>query len=240
MAPASRTTVINKKSQSPLTPDTFRFLRELSRHNDKDWMDVHRERYRQQLVEPMRALLDALAPAVLDLDAGFVITGKTGTNFSRINRDIRFARNKTPYHTRMYLMFPDSLSGEGAQLYVGVAAGIVTAGFRIYGGSNLKNSPLGRLGRQRALSHPAWLAKQRKRLGRKYESYWHSMEKGEWTKNPGWPATPEQWKKIRAGIVRRTMKPPAATRARFLNDVARIFKDVAPLARFPSSPSWRP
>jgi len=203
-------------------------------------MDAHRERYRQQLVEPMRALLDALAPAVLDLDAGFVINGKTGTNLSRINRDIRFARDKTPYHTRMYLMFPDSPSGEGAQLYVGVAAGVVTAGFRIYGGPNLKNSPLGRLGQQRALSHPAWLAKQRHRLGRKYESYWHSMEKGEWTRNPGWPATPEQWKKLRAWIVRRTMKLSAATRAPFLKDVARVFQDVAPLVRFASSPTWKP
>ena len=231
---------MNKKSQSPLTPDTFRFFRELSRHNHKDWMDTHRERYRQQLVEPMRALLNALAPAVLDLDAGFVINGKTGTNFSRINRDIRFARDKTPYHTRMYLTFPDSPSGDGAQLYVGVAAGLVTAGFRIYGGSNLKNSPLGRLGAQRALTHPAWLAKQRKPLGRKYESYWHSMEKGEWTKNPGWPATPEQWKKLRAWIVRRAMKPSAATGAAFLKEVARVFKAVAPLARFASSTHWKP
>ncbi len=231
---------MKRRNQSPLTPDTFRFFRELSRHNSKGWMDAHRERYRSQLVEPLRALLDALAPAVLDLDAGFVITGKTGTNFSRINRDIRFARDKTPYHTRMYLMFPDSPSGEGAQLYVGVAAGVVTAGFRIYGGSSPKTSPLGRLGQQRAIAHAAWLAQQRKRLGRKYESYWHSMEKGEWTKNPGWPATPEQWKKARAWIVRRAMKPSAATRAAFPKDVACIFKDVAPLARFASSLAWKP
>ena len=235
----ARTIAVKNTSQSPLTPDTFRFFRELARHNHKQWMDVHRERYRQQVVEPMRALLDVLAPAVLDLDAGFVINGKTGTNFSRINRDIRFAKDKTPYHTRMYLMFPDSPSGEGAQLYVGVSAGVVTLGFRIYGGSNLKTSPLGRLGHQRALSHPAWLAKQRKRLARKYESYWHSMEKGQWTKNPGWPATPEQWKKLRAWIVRRTMKPSAASRAGFLKDVARVFKDLAPLARFVSSPAWK-
>jgi hypothetical protein len=66
------------------------------------------------------------------------------------------------------------------------------------------------------------------------------MEKGEWTKNPGWPATPEQWKKVRAWIVRRTMKPSATTGADFLRDVARIFQDVEPLARFASSPAWRP
>ena len=230
---------MKNKPRGALSPDALRFLRDLSRHNAKDWMDAHRKRYRQELVEPMRALLDALAPAVRDLDAGFVINGKTGTNLSRINRDIRFARDKTPYHTRIYLTFPDSASGEGAQLYVGVTARVVTAGFRIYGGSNLKNSPLGRMGQARALSHPAWLAKQRKRLGRKYESYWHSMEKGEWTKNPGWPETPEHWKKVRAWIVRRVMKSSAATRSGFVSEVTRVFKDVAPLASFASSPDWK-
>lgn len=231
---------MKKKSRAPLPPETFRFLRDLSRHNDKDWMDAHRDRYRQELVEPMRALLDALAPAVLDLDAGFFINGKTGTNFSRINRDIRFARDKTLYHTRMYLMFPDSPSGEGAQLYVGVSAKVITAGFRIYGGSNVKKSPLGRLGVARAGAYAAWLARQRKRLGRKYESYWHSMEKGEWTKNHGWPETAEQWKKVRAWIVRRAMKPSASARPGFLKDVQRVFNDVAPLVRFASSPDWKP
>jgi uncharacterized protein (TIGR02453 family) len=231
---------MKQKSRGPLPPQTFRFLQDLSRHNAKDWMDAHRDRYRQELVEPMHALLDALAPAIIDLDADFVITGTSGTNFSRINRDIRFARDKTPYHTRMYLMFPDSPSGEGAQLYVGVAARVVTAGFRIYGGTNVKNSPLGRMGLARAASHAAWLAKQRKRLERKYESYWHSMEKGRWTKNYGWPQTPEQWKKLRAWIVRRVMKPSASTRAGFVKDVEHVFKDVLPLARFASSADWKP
>ena len=84
---------MKQKIVAPLPLETFRFLRDLSRHNDKNWMDAHRDRYRQELVEPMRALLDALTQAVLDLDASFVINGKTGTNLSRINRDIRFARD---------------------------------------------------------------------------------------------------------------------------------------------------
>ena len=66
------------------------------------------------------------------------------------------------------------------------------------------------------------------------------MEKGEWTKNPGWPESPEQWKKVRAWIVRRAMKPAAAMRPGFLKDVQRVFKDMAPLARFASSPDWKP
>jgi len=42
-------------------------------------------------------------PTVLALDDRFDATGRTGANFSRINRDIRFAKDKTLYKTQMYL-----------------------------------------------------------------------------------------------------------------------------------------
>jgi len=59
-----------------------------------------------------RALLAALAPAALKLQADFDTSGRTGVNFSRINRDIRFARDKTPYRPQMYLTFPDPAAAE--------------------------------------------------------------------------------------------------------------------------------
>jgi uncharacterized protein (TIGR02453 family) len=229
-----------RPARTSLPKETLAFFRELSRNNRKDWMDANRERYRQQVVEPLRELLDTLTSAVLALDPRFVITGRTGMNFSRINRDIRFAKDKTPYHARLYVIFPDSPDGEGGQLYIGVSPDTVTAGFRIYGGSNVKNSPLGKIGQQRALANPKWLAKQKNRLGGKYESYWHSMEKGVWTKNPGWPEAPEDWKKLRAWIVRRAMKPAAATRPSFVREVTTVFRDVVPLCQFASSPRWKP
>jgi uncharacterized protein (TIGR02453 family) len=229
-----------KPARTSLPKETLAFFRGLSRNNRKDWMDANRERYRQQVVEPLRELLDTLTSAVLALDPRFVITGRTGMNFSRINRDIRFAKDKTPYHARLYVIFPDSPDGEGGQLYIGVSPDTVTAGFRIYGGSNVKNSPLGKIGQQRALANPKWLAKQKSRLGRKYESYWHSVEKGVWTKNPGWPEAPEDWKKLRAWIVRRAMKPVAATRPGFVRGVTTVFLDVVPLCQFVSSPKWKP
>ena len=223
-----------------LTAETFRFFRDLSKHNSKAWMDANRERYQEQVVEAMRGLLDSLTPGVLRLDSGFVITGKTGTNFSRINRDIRFAKDKTPYHTRFYLTLPDSADGEGGQLYVGVNPETVTAGFRIYAGGDYKKSPFAQRGAQRALAHPEWIAKQKKRLGRKYESYWHAMEKGEWTKHQGWPASAEEWKMVRAWIVRRMMSPAAATKPGFVREVGKVFADLAPLCEFASSAKWKP
>lgn len=223
-----------------ITKETFHFFEDLSKHNKKEWMDADRDRYQEHVVEAMRGLLEALTPGVLKLNGGFVITGKTNTNFSRINRDIRFSKDKTPYHLRMYLKLPNSLEGECGELFVGIHPDTVTAGFRIYAGSDHKESLFARLGVQRALAHPAWVAKQKKRLGGKYDCYWHAMEKGKWTKHENWPESPEDWAKIRAWIVRRKMNPSAATKAAFIAEVTRIFQDLAPLCAFASSPKWKP
>jgi len=221
------------------TAETFRFFRELGRNNHKAWMDANRERYQSHIVAPMRALLEAMAPAALKLHTGFDTSGRTGANFSRINRDIRFAKDKTPYRTQMYLTFKDGGEGEnpGGQLYVGVAADAVTAGFRIY--AEGKTAKLKLLAAPRAAEQSAWLKKEQKRLGRKYESYWYSMEKKEWTKHEGWPIAAEDWKKIQGWIVRRKMKPSAAVRPRFPGEAAKIFQELAPLYHFTSSAEWK-
>ena len=229
-----------KAAGSPLTKETFRFFAALARNNRKEWMDANRERYQECVVAPMRALLEALSPAIRELDDALVITGRTNENFSRINRDIRFAKDKTPYHTRIYLKLQEAGDGERAQLYVGINREVVTAGFRIYGGSKIKGSALFKFGIQRALGNPEWVAAQRKRLGKKYECYWHAMEKGDWTKKSGWPASAEEWTGVRAWIVRRTMKPSDAMRPGFVKEVEKIFRDVYPLARFASGESWKP
>jgi|SRR5580704_5651023 uncharacterized protein (TIGR02453 family) len=225
-------------NQTPVfTPDTVRFFRQLAGNNTKAWMDENRERYRTTVVEPFRVLLDRLAPAAQKLNPGFVISGRTGDNFSRINRDIRFARDKTPYRPQMYLYFGEP-GGEGGQLYVGVSAEAVTSGFRIYGGE--KTSPLIQIGRARGLENCKWIARQSRRLAKKYESYWYSMEKGEWTKHGGWPVDPENWKKLGAWVVRRKFASAAASREGFEGEIAKVFRDVYPLLPFTGSPKWKP
>ncbi|HEY6944803.1 MAG TPA: DUF2461 family protein [Candidatus Acidoferrum sp.] len=220
------------------TRETFRFFKELGRNNCKEWMDYNRERYKSKVVEPFRCLLEQLSPAVLKLDSRFDASGRTGPNFSRINRDIRFAKDKTPYKTQMYLKFsvPSPSGGETGQLYMGLSSDTVTAGFRIYSGGKRKESVLALIGQTRVQSEPRWVVKQKKRLSHRYESYWYTMEKGEWTKHAGWPVAAENWDKILAWIVRRRLSPAAATRASFPRDLTKVFRDVYPLLRYTSLP----
>jgi uncharacterized protein (TIGR02453 family) len=220
------------------TRETFRFFQELGRNNSKAWMDENRERYQSTVVQPFRRLLEELTPAVLELDSRFDASGRTGPNFSRINRDIRFAKDKTPYKTQMYLKFsvPAPGNGETGQLYVGLSVDTVTAGFRIYSGGKRKESVLAVIGQARVQAEPSWVNKRKKRLSRRYESYWYTMEKGEWTKHSGWPIAAENWNKILAWIVRRKLSPAAAMRASFPSEISKVFRDLYPLLRYTSLP----
>jgi uncharacterized protein (TIGR02453 family) len=222
------------KTEPIFTRDTFQFFRDLARHNQKTWMDANRERYQECVVRPFRRLLDATAPAVLGLDSRFDTAAARGRNFSRINRDTRFAKDKTPYRAQMYLKFcaPYRGDGETGELYAGVSAKSVTAGFRIYAGSKYKDSALAQIAQPRSLAEPGWAARQNKRLSARYESYWYAVEKGEWKERSGWPTSAEDWKKLRAWVVRRKMPVTAATRASFSGELRKIFRDMYPLLRF--------
>jgi uncharacterized protein (TIGR02453 family) len=220
---------------SPITRETFRFFRDLARNNRTEWMEANRDRYKQCVVQPLRALCEELTPDVLRLDRRFDCRGRTGANFSRINRDTRFANDKTPYRAQMYLKFAVPFAGkaEAGQLYAGFTADNVTTGFRIYSGSKHKESALAQLAGPRLNANLRWLTQQAKRLSRRYESYWYSVEKGEWTKHAGWPPA-EDWKKLRGWIVRRKLGAAAATRRSFCKDLMKVFRDLHPLLQFTS------
>ncbi len=229
-----------KNSKSIFTRDTFRFFRDLKRNNHKRWMDANRERYRAHVVEPFRHLLARVGPPLQALGAEIEINGQTGVNFSRINRDIRFAKVKLPYRTHMYLMLPESRAPEtdDCAFYVNVGLEAVTAGVRFYGTS--RQSRLRSVIAVRAAEHTAWLRRQPKRLGRRYESYWHTTQRGDWVKVPGWPQGAQDWKRVQAWIVRRKLTAAAAVRPGFDREAVRIFRDLLPIFRFATVQDWKP
>ena len=83
------------------------FFRNLARNNNRDWFQAHKDVYERACREPLKALVSELDPL--------------GTpHISRINRDMRFARDAAPYRTHIaagVLRTYIGLSAEG--LYVG-------------------------------------------------------------------------------------------------------------------------
>ncbi|MGB9696839.1 MAG: DUF2461 domain-containing protein [Ignavibacteria bacterium] len=78
--------------------ESYQFLKALkSKHNNnKEWFDKHRDIYETFLKREVRELVDTLAPKLISIDSTFVLNHKS---ILRINRDIRFKEDKTPYKT---------------------------------------------------------------------------------------------------------------------------------------------
>src|SRR2546423_5534067 len=158
-------------TKKPLfTRETFQFFKDLGRHNRKEWMDANRDRYQTAIIQPFRRLLEELTCPALELDSRFDTSGRTGPNFSRINRDIRFAKDKTLYKTHMYLKFSVPAPGrrETGQLYVGLSADAGTVGVRLYLGGESKEATLALIVGPRGNADSRLVAKQKKSPCRHY------------------------------------------------------------------------
>jgi uncharacterized protein (TIGR02453 family) len=74
----------------------FDFLRSLRQNNSKDWFDLHRETYQTSLRQPLCDLVTDLA-ALCEAEQ-LQLTGDAKRSLFRINRDVRFSHNKSPYN----------------------------------------------------------------------------------------------------------------------------------------------
>lgn len=73
----------------------LQFLTELSQNNHKEWFETNRTRY-QDLREQFTATMTDLHAELLKFDDNMQKVNPKGSLF-RINRDIRFSKDKTPY-----------------------------------------------------------------------------------------------------------------------------------------------
>jgi uncharacterized protein (TIGR02453 family) len=221
------------------SPACFDFFQGLAQNNQKPWFDENRHRYDEHIVGTFRGLLQTLRPSVLRLNPNFETGGKTNGNFSRINRDIRFSKDKSPYKLNYYLYIFDRRHkrSHGGRLYVGLSTDCVTAGFSIYGGEGRKaTGALAAVFRKRFASHRELFDRLIERVvrGRRYETYWHRVEKGEWAQHPGVPRRDEDWLTLQAWVVRRVFLPNARGLAspEFARRVETIFSELYPLYVF--------
>lgn len=81
------------------TAEYQKFFRELSKNNTKDWFDANRKRYELHVKQPFAAFVDVMIGLIRADDPDVVITAKDAV--FRLNRDIRFSKEKSPYKTHM-------------------------------------------------------------------------------------------------------------------------------------------
>jgi uncharacterized protein (TIGR02453 family) len=82
-----------------LAKSSLQFLQQLEKNNSKEWFDKNRKAYEDCKVD-FAALVDAVIKETAKKDASIAHLSAKECIF-RINRDVRFSKNKAPYKTNM-------------------------------------------------------------------------------------------------------------------------------------------
>jgi uncharacterized protein (TIGR02453 family) len=108
------------------------FLRELRRHNSRDWFVERKQVYEEQVRLPMLQLVADLTTEMWDYAPDHTV--EPARAVYRINRDTRFSDDKSPYKTHIAAIFPHRRlsKNSGASFYFNVAPDRIEVAAGIY------------------------------------------------------------------------------------------------------------
>jgi uncharacterized protein (TIGR02453 family) len=84
---------------------TLRFLRDVSRNNDRAWFEDHREAYERFYLAPAQAFVAQIGPRLEALAQGVRAEPAVNRSIRRIHRDTRFSQDKRPFKDHLDLFF---------------------------------------------------------------------------------------------------------------------------------------
>lgn len=88
------------------TPATYSFLRDLAANNNRDWFGANKDRYVDKVQEPALQFISDFGPRLAKISPHFTADARVvGGSLFRIQRDTRFAKDKTPYKENTGVQF---------------------------------------------------------------------------------------------------------------------------------------
>jgi uncharacterized protein (TIGR02453 family) len=88
------------KNKTMLKQSYFDFFEELAKNNNRDWFTAEKKRYEKEVKEPFIQLVEAIVESLHDTEPDLSLIPAKQMLF-RINRDIRFSKDKRPYKEHM-------------------------------------------------------------------------------------------------------------------------------------------
>jgi uncharacterized protein (TIGR02453 family) len=87
-------------------PELFDFLRQLKRHNNRDWFAKNKARYENVVRDPALLFISSFGPHLHKVSPHFVADPRpTRGSLFRIFRDTRFSHDKKPFKTHVGIHF---------------------------------------------------------------------------------------------------------------------------------------
>ena len=114
-----------------ITQSYIDFFKALEQNNNKDWFDDHRKDYENDVRKPFIQLVDSVIPGLMEIEPSILPDAKK--SLFRINRDIRFSADKTPYNLMMKSgLSPGGKKSELPGFYLGIGTDYVHMGGGLY------------------------------------------------------------------------------------------------------------
>lgn len=87
-------------------PETFAFLRELAKHNRREWFQANKQRYQEHVRDPAVRFITTFAEPLERISPHFRADPRpVGGSLFRIYRDTRFSKDKRPFKTHVGIQF---------------------------------------------------------------------------------------------------------------------------------------
>lgn len=105
-----------------LQSSSLKFLKDLKKNNNKSWFDANRKNY-EQAKEDFLSLVETLITAIAAFDPPIAALKPKECTF-RINRDVRFSKDKSPYKNNIAAYFNrNGKKSNGAGYYLHIEPG---------------------------------------------------------------------------------------------------------------------
>jgi uncharacterized protein (TIGR02453 family) len=225
--------------------DTFRgfgrgaltFLRQLKRNNKREWFLANRESYDNEVLMPLRLLVEEVDVRFGHFAPEFV--GDPKRSIFRIYRDVRFSKDKSPYktHAASWFKHRNSSHGVGSETHGGGAGfyfHLEPGGSMVAGGIWMPPRPTLNQLRDSIAAKPTEFGKPlngttfKRRFGKlSEEAMLTRLPRGF---APGHPA--ERWLRYQSFTVHALLSDAEVLDRRVVDRVERDFKTMLPFVRW--------
>jgi uncharacterized protein (TIGR02453 family) len=211
-----------------ITSETYDFLRELKENNNREWFDSNRKRY-EKIRENLVQVTEILIHEISQIDRSVAGLVPKDCLF-RINRDIRFSNDKSPYKTNMGVFIaPGGKNSINAGYYMHIEPG----GSFIGGGIYMPPSPVLKTIREEILNNYEEFTEiiSHKDFTSNFSTFWGEKLK---TKPKGFPDDFEgiEYLRLKNYTVLKEMNDKQMISSTLIDTIKKVFGALYPLNRF--------
>jgi len=115
--------------------ETFAFLEGIAAHNEKAWFEANRALYDKGYVDAGKQFVSEMGPRLRAISPDVQFDPRVNGSIGRVNRDIRFSKDKRPYkeHLGLWFWHGDRKGWEKPGFWFGLEGKSVHLGAGMYG-----------------------------------------------------------------------------------------------------------